>query len=585
MSMNFFSLVSRKTMPVLLACGLLLPAATGRAQDAPQYTATISAATNPLSTRGVVTSPNYLASQAGLDVLRRGGTAVDAAIATASTLAVVYPQMCTLGGDNFWLIYNAKTGELKALNASGRSGEKATIDFYAAKGLKKIPSRGYIAANTVPGVVSGWDAAYAYSKEAMGSKMKWKELLASATDYAANGFPVSTSLAFWSKINTNPDDSEFRNLQRFDAFRKTYLHADGSPYTVGEVMRLPDLAATLNQVADKGAQVFYKGDIAKRIVADLQANGGLLTLSDFANHKADWVNPISVNYRGYKAVNFPPNTQGMASLEILNVLNNFDVKAMGEGTADYYHVLIEATKEAFVDRDKYLSDPDFVKIPLDYLLSAKHGKDQAARINMSKAAVNLTPLDPKGDTIWLGVVDAQGNAVSLIQSIYHDFGSGIVAGGTGVLLQNRGSFFSLDPKHVNHLEPRKRTFHTLNPAMLLKDGKPYLVYGTMGGEGQPQTQAAIVTRVVDFGMTPQEAIAAPRWLYGRTWGASSNDLKLEGRIPQKVADELKRRGHPVRLIEDFTDTMGHAGAILVDQATGVRQGGTDPRGDGAAVAY
>ena len=199
--------------------------------------------------------------------------------------------------------------------------------------------------------------------------------------------------------------------------------------------------------------------------------------------------------------------------------------------------------------------------------------------------MNLTPLDPKGDTIWLGVVDAQGNAVSLIQSIYHDFGSGIVAGGTGVLLQNRGSFFSLDPKHVNHLEPRKRTFHTLNPAMLLKNDKPYLVYGTMGGEGQPQTQAAIVTRVVDFGMTPQEAIAAPRWLYGRTWGASSNDLKLEGRIPQKVADELKRRGHPVRLIDNYTDTMGHAGAILVDQTTGVRQGGTDPRGDGAAVAY
>lgn len=568
----------------LFGCALLCSADAQAAQE-PMYTATISAATNPLSTRGVVTSPNYLASQAGLDVLRRGGTAVDAAIATASTLAVVYPQMCTLGGDNFWLIYNAKTGELKALNASGRSGEKATIDFYASKGLKKIPARGYIAANTVPGVVSGWDAAYAYSKQAMSSKMKWKELLASATDYAANGFPVSTSLAYWSKVNTNPNDSEFRNLQRFDAFRKAYLHADGSPYTVGEVMRLPDLAATLNQIADKGAQIFYKGDIAKRMVADLQANGGLLTLNDFANHKADWVDPISVNYRGYKAVNFPPNTQGMASLEILNILNNFNIKAMGEGTADYYHVLIEATKEAFVDRDKYLTDPDFVKIPLDYLLSAQHGKDQAARISMSKAAGSLTPLDPKGDTIWLGVVDAQGNAVSLIQSIYHDFGSGIVAGGTGVLLQNRGSFFSLDPKHVNHLEPRKRTFHTLNPAMLLKDGKPFLVYGTMGGEGQPQTQAAIVTRVVDFGMTPQEAIAAPRWLYGRTWGAASNDLKLEGRIPQKVADELKRRGHPVRLIENYTDTMGHAGAILVDQATGVRQGGTDPRGDGAAVAY
>ncbi len=585
MSMSFLSLARRKTLPVLLACGMLLPAATSHAQDAPQYTATISAATNPLSTRGIVTSPNYLASQAGLEILRKGGTAVDAAIATASTLAVVYPQMCTLGGDNFWLIYNAKTGELKALNASGRSGEKATIDFYKSKGVTKIPSRGYLAANTVPGVVSGWGAAYEYSKEGMKSPLRWKDLLASATDYADKGFPVSTSLAFWSKINTNPADSEFRNLQRFDAFRKTYLHEDGSPYTVGQVMRLPELAGTLRRLADKGSKEFYTGDIAKRIVADLQANGGMLTLSDFAAHKADWVKPIYADYRGHKAANFPPNTQGMASLEILNVLNNFDVKAMGEGTADYYHALIEATKEAFADRDKYLSDPDFVKIPLDYLLSPQHGKDQAARIRMDKAAEKLTPLDPKGDTIWLGVVDSDGNAVSLIQSIYHDFGSAIVAGGTGVLLQNRGSFFSLDPTHVNHLEPRKRTFHTLNPAMLLKDGKPFLVYGTMGGEGQPQTQAAIVTRVVDFGMTPQEAISAPRWLYGRTWGAASNDLKLEGRIPKNVADELHRRGHPVRSAEDYTDTMGHAGAILVDQASGVLQGATDPRGDGLAAAY
>lgn len=585
MFMSFLSLAKRKTLPVMLACGLLSPVATSHAQDAPQYTATISAATNPLSTRGIVTSPNYLASQAGLEILRKGGTAVDAAIATASTLAVVYPQMCTLGGDNFWLIYNAKTGELKALNASGRSGEKATIDFYKSKGVSKIPSRGYLAANTVPGVVSGWGAAYEYSKGSMKSSLRWKDLLASAIDYADKGFPVSTSLAFWSKINTNPADSEFRNLQRFDAFRKTYLHPDGSPYTVGQVMRLPELAGTLRQLADKGSKEFYTGDIAKRIVADLQANGGLLTLSDFAAHKADWVKPIYADYRGYKAANFPPNTQGMASLEILNVLNNFDIKAMGQGTADYYHALIEATKEAFADRDKYLSDPDFVTIPLDYLLSAQHGKEQAARIRMDKAAEKVTPLDPKGDTIWLGVVDSEGNAVSLIQSIYHDFGSGIVAGGTGVLLQNRGSFFSLDPNHVNHLEPRKRTFHTLNPAMLLKNGKPFLVYGTMGGEGQPQTQAAIVTRVVDFGMTPQEAISAPRWLYGRTWGAASNDLKLEGRIPKNVVDELQRRGHPVRSVEDYTDTMGHAGAILVDQTSGVLQGATDPRGDGLAAAY
>lgn len=275
----------------------------------------------------------------------------------------------------------------------------------------------------------------------------------------------------------------------------------------------------------------------------------------------------------------------MASLEILNILNQYEVKKLGEGTADYYHLIIEAIKESFIDRDRYLSDPEFVKIPLDYLLSKQHALEQAARISMTKAASKKKPLDPKGDTVWIGAVDKEGNAVSLIQSIYHDFGSGIVAGNTGVLLQNRGSFFSLDPNHVNHLEPHKRTFHTLNPAMLLKNGKPYLVYGTMGGEGQPQTQAALVTRIVDFGMTPQEAITAPRWLYGRTWGASSNDLKLEGRIPSEVVAELKKRGHPVKVVADFTDTMGHAGAILVNQETGVLEGGTDVRGDGLAAGF
>lgn len=566
-----------------LCAVLCAPRNGAAAMESPSYCATISQSTNPLTTRGMVTSPNYLATQAGLDVLRRGGNAVDAAVATAVTLAVVYPQMCTPGGDNFWLIYNAKTGELRGLNTSGRAGARATIDFYASKGLKTIPSRGYLAANTVPGAVSGWDEAYRYSQSALKTTMPWKELFASAIAYARDGFPVSTSLSYWSAVNADPDDKVFRDLQRFPEFARVFMK-DGKPLVTGDMFRQPDLAATLTAIAEKGAAEFYRGDIARRIVADLEKNGGMLSLKDFADHKADWVEPIRVNYRGLSACNLPPNTQGMASLEILNILNNFDVKAMGEGSADYYHAVIEATKEAFADRDAYLSDPAFVSIPLDRLLSEDHGKKQAERIDMKKAAGPKAPLDPKGDTIWLGVVDKDGNAVSLIQSIYHDFGSGIVAEGTGVLLQNRGSFFSLDPKHVNHLEPGKRTMHTLNPAMLLKDGKPYLVYGTMGGEGQPQTQAAIVTRVVDFGMSPQEAITAPRWLYGRTWGAASNDVKLEGRIPASVVEELKKRGHPVKVVEDFTDTMGHAGAILV-RDNGVLQGATDPRGDGLAAGF
>ena len=565
-------------------CALLaVPRHGAAAMETPTYCATVSQSTNPLATHGMVTSPNYLATQAGLDILRRGGNAVDAAIATAVTLAVVYPQMCTPGGDNFWLIYNAKTKELHGLNASGRSGSKATIDFYASKGLTAIPSRGYLAANTVPGAVSGWDEAYRYSKSDLKTTMPWKELFASAISYAKDGFPVSTSLSYWSAVNADPDDKVFRDLQRFPEFARVFMK-DGKPLVTGDMFRQPDLASTLSVIAEKGAEEFYKGGIAKKIVADLEKHGGMLTLEDFASHRADWVKPISVNYRGLTACNLPPNTQGMASLEILNILNNFDVKAMGEGSADYYHALIEATKEAFIDRDRYLSDPAFVSIPLDRLLSKAHGREQASRIDMKRAAGPKSPLDPKGDTIWLGVVDKDGNAVSLIQSIYHDFGSGIVAEGTGVLLQNRGSFFSLDPKHVNRLEPGKRTMHTLNPAMLLKDGKPYLVYGTMGGEGQPQTQAAIVTRVVDFGMTPQEAITAPRWLYGRTWGAASNDVKLEGRISPAVVEELTKRGHPVKVVDDFTDTMGHAGAILVRE-NGVLQGATDPRGDGLAAGF
>lgn len=538
-----------------------------------------------MSMNGMVTAPHYLASQAALDMLRQGGNAVDAAIAAASTLAVVYPHMTSIGGDNFWLIYNAKTGELKALNASGRAGEKATINFYQSQGYKKIPTRGYLAANTVPGAVSGWGEAYKYAQRSMDNSLPWNRLLDSAISYAENGFPVTPSQERWTKKNIDETDKEFRDLRRFQGFKQTYLKLNGEPYQVGEVFKQQQLAKTLRLISNKGADEFYKGEIAQNIVKDLQANGGLLTLKDFASHTADWVEPISVDYRKYKAYNFPPNTQGMASLGILNILNNFDMKKMGEGTPDYYHTIVEATKLAFADRDKYLSDPAFVKIPLDMLLSKQHGMDLAARINMQVAVKEVKPRDPKGDTVWVGVVDKNGNAVSLIQSIYHDYGSGIVAGNTGILLQNRGSCFSLDPNHVNHLEPGKRTFHTLNPAMLFQGGKPYLVYGTMGGEGQPQTQAALVTRIVDFGFSVQDAIEAPRWLQGRTWGAASNDLKIEGRVPPTVIQELIKRGHPVKVVDNYTDTMGHAGAILIDPVTNIKFGGADPRGDGAAVGY
>ncbi|MNI08115.1 putative gamma-glutamyltransferase YwrD [compost metagenome] len=419
----------------------------------------------------------------------------------------------------------------------------------------------------------------------MDNSLPWKQLIKPAIRYAEKGFPVTPNQEYWTQLNLDTKDDELKHLQRFKGWANTYLKPNGEAYKVGEIMKQPQLAETLKLIAKKGAKGFYQGEVAEKIVKDVQGNGGLLTLKDFSDYKAEWKEPISTNYRGYKAYNVPPNSQGIASLSILNILNNFDVKSLGEGTPAYYHLIVEATKQAFADRNKWLTDPKFSNIPVEELLSPEHGKAMADRIDMNKAAANVEPMDPKGDTTWMGFVDKEGNAVSMIQSHYFDYGSGIVAKDTGVLLQNRGSYFSLDPKEVNHLEPKKRSFHTINPAMLFKNDKPYLIYGTQGGEGQPQTQAALVTRIVDFGMPVQDAIEAPRWLHGRNWGSSSNDLKLEGRISKSVQNELTRLGHPVKMVNDYTDAMGQSGVILIDPETNVKFGGADPRGEGAAIGY
>jgi len=535
----------------------------------------------------MVTTPHYLASLAGVSVLKNGGNAVDAAIAAASTLSVVYPHMAALGGDNYWLIYNATTRELRGLNASGRAGRRATIGFYAGRQFRRIPSRGYYAANTVPGSVSGWAEAYRYSKDALHTDLCWHDLFADAIRYAETGFPISASLANWLGIRVNTTDPELGNLQRFAGFRQTFLKPDRSPYRVGEILRQPDLLSTFVRLARHGPEEFYHGDIARQIVTDLEANDGMLTMDDFANHKSDWVEPISVPYRDTVAFNLPPNSQGIASLSILNILNQFELAEIPEGSAEYYHLLIEATKEAFWDRDRYLTDPAFLDIPVKEILSLAHVQAQAARIRSSRVAsgADLKPLDSKGDTVWLGVVDGVGNAVSLIQSIYHDFGSAVVPAGTGVLLHNRGSYFSLEPNHINRLEPGKRTAHTLNPAMLFKGRKLFLIYGTMGGEGQPQTQAATVTRIVDYRLSPQDAVEAPRCLYGRNWAAEANNVSLEARVPREVVESLQRRGHPIEIVEPYAHIMGHAGAILIEPENQVLYGASDPRSDGIALGY
>jgi gamma-glutamyltranspeptidase/glutathione hydrolase len=533
----------------------------------------------------MVSSPNYLASDAGAAVLRRGGTAIDGAIAAAAVLSVVYPHMCSIGGDNFWLIWDARARALRALNGSGRSGARCSIEAYAERGVTgTIPYRGFLAANTVPGAVDGWGTAYAYSREALGSSMPWADLLQDAIGYAEGGYPVTPGQEFYTALNLEPAPADRRNLQCFEGFRRSYLAAGARAPRHGEVLRQPQLARTLEAVARHGARAFYEGPIARQMAAYLEAGGGLLGEQDFAAHHSDWVEPLRIRYRDVVAVGFPPNTQGLAALSILNILNHFDVRSLGEGTADYVHALVEATKLAFADRDRWVTDPAFLKAPTDRLLDPAYGRDRARQIRMDRAG-HYPPGDVGGDTVFLAAVDEARNAVALIQSIYHDFGSAIVAGDTGVLLQNRGAFFSLDPKHPNRLEPRKRTFHTLIPAMLLREGRPLLVYGTMGGEGQPQTQAAIVTRILDFGMNVQEAIEAPRWLYGRTWGEATGALQLEGRFPEAVTEDLARRGHPVRRLEDWTDTMGHAQGVQIDPTTGILWGGADPRGDGAAIGF
>ena len=547
------------------------------------YSQTESQRFDPMTTRGMVTSPHYLATQAGVDTLRKGGTALDAAITLAAVLAVVYPQMCSIGGDNFWLAHEAATGTLHGINASGRSGEKATRDFFTQKGLSAIPLRGPLAACTVPGVVSGWDAAHTLSR-LWGSPLSLADLLQEAIALASEGFAVTPSLAYWLHEDCKTDPQGYRQLQNQPGFASTFLPT-GKPAHVGQRLRLPELAATLSLIAQEGPRSFYEGELAERMTRCLADNGGLLTARDFAQHDAETVTPLSVRYRGLEACNLPPNTQGVASLSILNILEHMDVASLGEGSAEHIHAIVEATKLAFAERDAYVTDPDFAQIPLDCMLSPAHGRELAQRIHMAHALEPANLLEPKGDTCWFGVVDVQGNAVSAIQSIFHDFGAGIVAGDTGVLLQNRGSFFSLDPSHVNTLEPLKRTMHTLNPPMLRKNGKPWLVYGTMGGEGQPQTQAALVTRMVDFGLSPHDAVAAPRWLYGRSWGLPVNNLRIEGRFAPRVATTLQHLGHDVEVLSGFSDLMGHAGAILCDQNTGLLFGATDPRSDGLAAGY
>jgi gamma-glutamyltranspeptidase/glutathione hydrolase len=497
-------------------------------------------------------------------------------VATAATIAVVYPHMNGVGGDSFWLIYDARRARLLALDASGRSAARADLAAYACHGAHIRP-RGGAAALTVPGAVSGWWEVHRYSRDTMKSASGWSALLESAVAGAREGIAVS---AGQRRVTLSTAAAPLFAATAPAEVQRTLWPSYAPAQLDGDRFVQRELAETLAEIAASGGDEFYRGRLGQRIADGAAACGSPLRHDDFVAHRADWVEPLRVPYRGGEAASFPPPTQGVAALAILALLEGFDVGALDD--ADYIHVVVEATKLAFEDRDRYLTDPAFAEIPVARCLDPARLARRRAGIRLGAARPSDGP-PADGDTVALVTADKQGNAVCVIQSLYHEFGAGIVAGDTGVLLQNRGAFFSLDPVHPNRLAPRKRTAHTLIPSMYLKDGRPRFVYGTMGGEGQPQTQAALLTRMIDRGLDPQAAVEAPRWLYGRTWGEASKALRLESRFPADVAPSLRRRGHDVLVVDAWDDVMGHAQVLRLD-GDGLT-GASDPRADGAAIGW
>jgi gamma-glutamyltranspeptidase/glutathione hydrolase len=516
-----------------------------------------------LATQGMVATSQPLAAQAGLQVLQQGGNAIDAAVATAAVLNVVEPMSTGIGGDMFAIVYMAKTRELAGLNGSGRSGYAASIEFFTKQGMNAIPTTG-VHSISVPGAVDGWETLlHKYGT------MSLAQVLKPAIEHAAKGFPVSEIIAAdWehslAKLKAHPDTA------------RTYLK-DGRAPKMGEIFIQPNLAITLQKIAIGGSDAFYRGDLAREIVSSLQKLGGQLTLKDFADHHSTWVKPVSTTYRGVELFELPPNGQGIAALEMLNILEGFDLKSLGHNSAEYLHLLVEAKKLAFADRDAYYADPDKVAVPVDKLTSKEYGELQRKRIDQKRAARSFEQgLTGQGDTIYLTVVDKERNCVSFINSLFHSFGSGIVAGDTGICLQNRGCLFSLDPKHPNRLEPHKRPFHTIIPALAFKKSKPWLVFGVMGGDMQPQGHVQVLLNMVDFGMNVQLAGEASRFRH------SYEGLALETEIGAEARRSLIEKGHHiVQAVGEF----GGYQAIMIDPETGVLMGGSDPRKDGCVVGW
>jgi gamma-glutamyltranspeptidase/glutathione hydrolase len=524
------------------------------------------------TTFGIVAASQPLAARAGVQILERGGNAIDAAIAANATIGLMEPTGNGLGGDLFIIYYDAKTGTVHGLNSSGWAPSGLTVEFLAGKGITKMPQKG-IYSVTVPGVVAGWDAMRAK----FGTK-PFSELLAPAIYYAENGFPLSETIAAgWGR--------SAKMLGEHPNSRKTYLVDGTRPPKVGEVFRNPDLAGSLRLIAEKGRDGYYKGKTAEAILTISREQDGTMTAADLAEFQPEWVTPIKTSYRGWNVYEIGPNTQGISTLMMLNLMERYPLGQFGFHSTDAMHVMIEAKKLAYADMLRYVGDPKFSRVPVDALLSKPRAVERARLIDAAKAACQVEPAtlpgvtDAEGkDTIYMSVIDKDGNIVSLIQSNYSGFGSGLVPPGAGFMLHNRGGLFTLEKGQPNTLAPRKRPLHTIIPAFMEK-GDQRIGFGIMGGWNQGQAHAQFVANIADYGMTIQQALEAGRFTKGSFEGC---DVQIEALVPDKTRAELKARGHDVRVVPPRTGTFGYGQAVMSGPG-GVHFGASEPRHDGAAI--
>ena len=528
-----------------------------------------------IAKNGMVATSHPLASQVGIDILKKGGNAIDAAIAANAAIGLMEPTGNGIGGDLFAIVWIEKEKKLYGLNASGRSPEKLTIEYFKENNFQSIPPYGPLPVS-VPGCVDGW-----FELHDKFGKIKMNEILEPAIKYAENGFPITELVAYYMK-------NASRNFEDYPNFKETYYINDSTPYK-GEIFKNPDLANTLKIIAEKGRKGFYEGKIAKTISNFIIDQGGFLSYDDLKSHKSEWIKPVSTNYRGYDIWELPPNGQGIAALQILNLLEGYDIKSMGFGSADYIHHFVEAKKIAFADRAKYYADMDFNEIPVEYLISKEYSDIRRKEINPMNAAKNVPPGNiENGDTIYLTTADSDGNMVSLIQSNYRGMGSGMIPTGLGFMLQDRGELFSLEDDHFNVYKPNKRPFHTIIPAFITKDGNPFVSFGLMGGAMQPQGHAQIVINLIDFEMNLQEAGDAPRIRHQSdeqpTGGNmfDGGELALEDGFNYKEIRKLMKKGH--KIIYDLGSYGGYQ-AIMIDYINKVYFGASESRKDGNAIGY